>query len=136
MELKQYQQTVLETLDVYLDELRTQLSKAAKVRKLLKDDFEPEMVDFPQLAWKHLKDQGRLPKFRASVPHSGRKDGMGNDVPNICLKIPTGGGKTVLAANAVSRIMGRYLQRNYGLVLWIVPNEAIYSQTKKQLTNR
>ena len=32
--------------------------------------------------------------------------------------------------------MGRYLERNTGFVLWIVPNEAIYSQTLKHLKNR
>jgi type III restriction enzyme len=140
MELKEYQQTVLDTLDLYLDELRTQLTKADKVRKANLDETDPDLIrpvpDFPRTTWERLRIQGRLPAFRGSIPYSGRKDGMGNDVPNVCLKIPTGGGKTLLAANAVSRIMGRYLQRNYGFVLWIVPNEAIYSQTKKQLTNR
>jgi len=32
--------------------------------------------------------------------------------------------------------MGRYLGRNTGFVLWIVPNEAIYSQTRKHLIDR
>ena len=55
---------------------------------------------------------------------------------NTVLKVPTGGGKTWLAVSAVSRIMGRYLDRNTGFVLWIVPNEAIYSQTLKHLKDR
>ncbi len=33
MELKEYQQTVLDMLDLYLDELRTQLAKADKIQK-------------------------------------------------------------------------------------------------------
>ena len=32
--------------------------------------------------------------------------------------------------------MGRYLDRNTGFVLWIVPNEAIYSQTLRHLRDR
>jgi len=140
MELKDYQQSVLDTLDAYLDELRTQLSKAEKVGRANESETDQDLIrplpNFPKLAWDRMKEQGRLPKFRGAIPYSVRKDGMGNDVPNACLKIPTGGGKTLLAANVVSRIMGRFLQRNYGFVLWIVPNEAIYSQTKKQLTNR
>jgi type III restriction enzyme len=140
MELKEFQQTVLDTLDLYLDELRTQLMKADKIQEANKEETDPDLFrpvpDFPRNTWERLKIQDRLPAFRGNIPYSGRKDGIGNDVPNVCLKIPTGGGKTLLAANAVSRIMGRYLQRNYGFVLWIVPNEAIYSQTKKQLTNR
>lgn len=140
MELKCYQQSVLDTLDFYLDELRTQLSKADKVRKANKSETDPDLIrpvpDSPKLAWERLLEQDRLPKLRARTPYSGRKDGMGNSVPNTCLKIPTGGGKTFLAAYSVSHIMGRYLQRNFGFVLWIVPNEAIYSQTRKHLTNR
>ena len=41
-----------------------------------------------------------------------------------------------LAVSAISRIMGRYLDRNTGFVLWIVPNEAIYTQTIKRLKDR
>ncbi|HYN77084.1 MAG TPA: type III restriction endonuclease subunit R, partial [Lamprocystis sp. (in: g-proteobacteria)] len=43
---------------------------------------------------------------------------------------------TYLAVSALSRIFGRYLGRSTGFVLWIVPNEAIYTQTKRQLTDR
>jgi type III restriction enzyme len=140
MELKDFQQSVLDTLDAYLDELRTQQAKAEKIRKANQSETDPELArpipDFAQLAWERMKEQNRLPGFRAEIPYSGRKDGMGNDVPNVCLKIPTGGGKTLLATHSTSHIMGRYLQRNHGLILWIVPNEAIYSQTKKHLINR
>ena len=140
MELKDFQQSVLDTLDAYLDQLRTQLSKAEKIRKANEGETDPDLIrpvlDFTKLAWDHMKEQGYLPTFRDGVSYSERKDGTSNDVPNVCLKIPTCGGKTLLAAYAVSHIMGRYLQRNYGFVLWIVPNEAIYAQTKKHLTNR
>jgi type III restriction enzyme len=140
MELKEFQQSVLDTLDAHLSELRTQWSKVEKVLKFNEGETDPEsrlpMPNFPKLAWEKLKAQDRLPKFRADVPYSDRQDGMGNEVPNACLKIPTGGGKTLIASYAVSRIMGRYLQRNHGVVLWIVPNEAIYSQTRKNLVNR
>ncbi|MGA7218840.1 MAG: DEAD/DEAH box helicase family protein [Candidatus Sulfotelmatobacter sp.] len=140
MELKNFQQNVLDTLDLYLDELRTQLSKTEKIRlaneKETDLDLKRPIPPFSNVAWEKLKTQNLLPGFRSSFPYSARIDGTGNDVPNICLKIPTGGGKTLLAAYAVSRIMGKLLQRNYGFVLWVMPNEAIFSQTRKQLTNR
>jgi type III restriction enzyme len=140
MELKDYQQSVLDTLDIYLDQLRVHLARAEKVRKANEDETDPDLIrpvpDFPKSAWEQIREMGRLPGLRANIPYSSRSDGLGNGVPNICLKIPTGGGKTLLAAHAVSHIMGKLLQRNQGLVLWIVPNEAIYSQTKKQLINR
>ena len=77
-----------------------------------------------------------MPASRAAIPFSPRKDGCGRAVPNAVLKVPTGGGKTWLAVSGVSRILGRYLDRNAGFVLWIVPNEAIYSQTLKHLKDR
>jgi type III restriction enzyme len=140
MELKDFQQGVLDTLDCFLDELRGQWAKAEKLVKANQSITDPDLLhaipDFPKLAWERMKEQGRLPMFRANKPYSGRKDGIGNDVPNVCLKIPTGGGKTLLAAHSVSHVMTRYLRQNHGFILWIVPNEAIYSQTKKHLNNR
>ena len=62
---------------------------------------------------------------------SPRLSGDGLPVPNATLKVPTGGGKTYLTCAALARVFGRFMQSNTGMVLWIVPNEAIYSQTLK-----
>lgn len=83
-----------------------------------------------------MQEAKRLPKARGNVPFSPRLDGAGQNVPSVCFKIPTGGGKTLLAAAAVSQIQRQWLKRNNGFVLWIVPNESIYSQTIKALRNR
>lgn len=133
-----YQARVLDTLDAYLDELKARKAEADQIDELraLKPDLPIPAVDFTETAWANLKGAGRLPASRANVPFSPRKDGVGRAVPNVTLKVPTGGGKTWLAVNGVSRIMGRYLAKNTGFVLWIVPNEAIYSQTLKALKNR
>src|SRR5690606_27937763 len=40
------------------------------------------------------------------------------------------------ASLAIERINTEYFRRQTGLVLWIVPSEAIYSQTWRQLANR
>ncbi len=138
MELKDYQQQVLDTLDAYLDELAGQRQRAERIARLAAEtpDLGLSVPDFAAEAWRALAAQGRLPRIRADNGYSPRTDGTGRAVPSVCLKIPTGGGKTLLAASAVSRLQGRYLGRNTGFVLWIVPNEAIYTQTKKQLTNR
>ena len=80
--------------------------------------------------------EAKLPSSRSAIPFSPREDGCGRPVPNAVLKVPTGGGKTWLAVFGVSRIMGQYLDRNTGFVLWIVPNEAIYSQTLRHLKDR
>lgn len=133
-----YQARVLETLDAYLDALRTAKAKADDVAALaaLHPHLGLTAPDFAKAAWDALKAAGRLPASRAAIPFSPRHDGCGRVVPNVTLKVPTGGGKTWLAVNAVSKVTGRYLARNTGFVLWIVPNEAIYSQTLKHLKNR
>lgn len=133
-----YQQRVLDTLDAYLDELKTRKVEADQIDALRAQNpnLPIAALDFTETAWANMKAAGRLPASRAGVPFSPRKDGIGRAVPNVTLKVPTGGGKTWLAVNAVSRIIGRYLAKNTGFVLWIVPNEAIYSQTLKHLKDR
>ncbi|MCX6995737.1 MAG: DEAD/DEAH box helicase family protein, partial [Kiritimatiellaeota bacterium] len=56
------------------------------------------------------------------------------DTPYICLRLPTGGGKTFLAAQAV-KIGAKFLGREHNpLVLWLVPSDAIRQQTFETLT--
>lgn len=133
-----YQDRVLKTLDNYLDALSAARTEADQIEKLkaANPTLSIPSLDHAEKAWGAMKDAGLLPPSRAEVPFSARHDGCGRPVPNVTLKVPTGGGKTYLAVNAVSRVMGRYLSRNAGFVLWVVPNEAIYSQTLKHLRNR
>ncbi|TNE38039.1 MAG: type III restriction endonuclease subunit R [Sphingomonadales bacterium] len=133
-----YQDRVLSTLDAYLDLLKEKKVRADKVVALAAQDPDLGLAipDFAKEAWEALKAAGKLPASRAAIPFSPRMDGCERPVPNAVLKVPTGGGKTWLAVSAVSRVMGRYLDRNTGFVLWIVPNEAIYTQTLKRLKDR
>lgn len=133
-----YQDRVLNTLDAYLDVLKEwKLEADAQAETLSKRHTSRiKRIDFAEGAWLEIKEAGKLPASRAAIPFSPRLDGCGRPVPNAVLKVPTGGGKTWLAVSALSRILGRYLERNTGFVLWVVPNEAIYSQTLKHLKNR
>ena len=133
-----YQARVLKTFDEYLAFLSTHKQNADRIAALAvqQPDLEIEIPDFPAKTWDAMRAAGKLPASRKEIPFSPRHDGIGRPVPNVVLKVPTGGGKTYLAASALSRIFGRYLGLNTGFVLWIVPNEAIYTQTKKQLTDR
>ncbi|MBI2844773.1 MAG: DEAD/DEAH box helicase family protein [Armatimonadetes bacterium] len=57
-------------------------------------------------------------------------------VPYVCVKIPTGGGKTFVASHAVG-IATRELQRqDRSLVLWLVPTNTIKDQTLAALRKR
>lgn len=135
-----YQQRVLQLLDSYLQELTEQKARTDKVEQANARENDPELRrepwDFPLKTWEGLKDAGKLPASREKIPYSPRKDGTGRPVPNVVYKVPTAGGKTFLAVSSLSRIFQQYLGKRTGFVLWIVPNEAIYSQTKKQLNNR
>ena len=57
-----------------------------------------------------------------------------DDVPFVCVKIPTGGGKTLVGCKAVERIMATTLQNKMdtGIVMWFVPSDAIKTQTLKK----
>ena len=56
--------------------------------------------------------------------------------PRFCLKIPTGGGKTLLAVKTIDLVQSIYRQQQTGLVVWIVPTQQIYRQTLLRLKNR
>lgn len=133
-----YQGRVLERLDDYLAELALQKKKADGIDRLAVEqpDLGLEVPDFALKTWEAMRTAGELPESRQGIPYSPRLDGIGRAVPNVVFKVPTGGGKTFLAVASLSKIFGRYLGRNKGFVLWIVPNEAIYSQTKRQLIDR
>ncbi len=54
-------------------------------------------------------------------------------VPYICLRVPTGGGKTLIAAHAVSVITKELIRLERSVVLWLAPSRTIVQQTIKAL---
>lgn len=54
---------------------------------------------------------------------------FGEAVPCVCFRIPTGGGKTVLAARAIERIAKHYGGGDAPVVIWLAPSDTIVSQT-------
>ncbi|MEP6968722.1 MAG: DEAD/DEAH box helicase family protein, partial [Pseudomonadota bacterium] len=57
-------------------------------------------------------------------------------VPYACLRLPTGGGKTVIAAHMVGVAADALLMVDNPCVLWLVPSNAIREQTLKALQDR
>lgn len=109
MELKKYQQTSLDELGAYLAEMKKYDSeKAAGLAFMIRTD--------KQYNW---------------VTEIGQN-------PFVCIKVPTGGGKTLIASHSVGLIFKDYLsERNdKGLVMWFVPSDAIRTQTLDNLRNR
>ncbi|QYY25566.1 DEAD/DEAH box helicase family protein [Diaphorobacter sp. MNS-0] len=58
---------------------------------------------------------------------------FGDDLPCVCLRIPTGGGKTVLAAHAVPLLAREWAAVDAPVTVWLVPSDAIRQQTLKAL---
>lgn len=76
--------------------------------------------------------------FRESVAEQHRNDPYQDifpDVPCVCLRVPTGGGKTLLSAHAVA-IAGKAIKDSDSPVaLWLTPSDTIRSQTIEALAN-
>lgn len=51
------------------------------------------------------------------------------DVPCVCLRIPTGGGKTLLASHAVASMARDWLASDAPVAVWLVPSDTIRAQT-------
>ncbi|MDI6787978.1 MAG: DEAD/DEAH box helicase family protein, partial [Planctomycetota bacterium] len=121
MELKEYQKKTLKQVKAYLEALNTYKAKKDDVLKITDVSF-----DFPQVAWKKT----------VGTEYHSKKNGLGEELPDFYLKIPTGGGKTLLACHTIDLINRIYLKKQTGIVLWIVPSLTIYHQTLKHLKNR
>lgn len=55
--------------------------------------------------------------------------------PYVCLRIPTGGGKTVMGAHIIQAAGDTYLERTYPLVIWMVPTTQVKTQTLDAFKN-
>ena len=75
-----------------------------------------------EAAWAHAMAREGV----SGVPY--RTDELG-DAPVLCLRIPTGGGKTLLASHAIVRMASTWAHRSHPVALWLVPSDAIRSQT-------
>ena len=106
MELKTYQKKVIADLTRYLELLNETKSDAAAFR----------------LFWQEK-----------SAPTLGLYQNVIPGVPNLCFKVPTGGGKTFIACNAVRPIFDALPATKTKAVVWLVPSDAILTQTAKAL---
>ena len=134
MELKEYQEAALEAFSRWREALATaQAQSHAAVAALQQAGpdipIPDDLRNYPKTAWEQLAQSGGV----AARPggYVSRTDDAGRPIPHVCFKVPTGGGKTLLAAAALER-----LNRQTGLTLWITPTRAIYEQTKAALKSK
>jgi len=102
---KEYQETALGALKTFLESAR---------------------VHGAQAAFEHVTEEaGQKRTYKALPPLP--------EVPYICLRIPTGGGKTYMAARSAAIAADTYLEQEYPLILWLVPTNVIRTQTLETL---
>jgi len=56
--------------------------------------------------------------------------------PYVCLRVPTGGGKTLIATKSLRILTNEYLEKDYHLVFWLAPSDKIVTQTLDALKDK
>ena len=72
--------------------------------------------------------------YGTGIPYREVKELPG--LPYVCLRIPTGGGKTLVACHAIGVAANDLLHADNPVVLWLVPSNAIKEQTINALKDR
>lgn len=76
---------------------------------------------------------GAKPAFVIQTERPYRSVPQLPELPYVCLRIPTGGGKTIMAAHTVGIAARRWVQHDRVVCLWLVPSNAIREQTLRRL---
>lgn len=114
-ELKSYQLDCLNVLETFLRDARDSGAKEAFNRSTTR----------PMDAFKRQVQYAVIPSWPESEAF-----------PYVCLRVPTGGGKTIIGAYSVGLACRAYLQAERATVLWLAPSNTIVEQTLKAFRNR
>lgn len=115
--LKTYQREALDAYHRFLDAYRTAGEATPGTRHASRDAFEA----------------CTLTGFGFRVPYHAPPALAQADVPVACLRIPTGGGKTLIGGHAIARVKRALLPTDHSLTIWLVPTDAIRMQTLRAL---
>lgn len=114
MELKPYQQQVITDLSIFLEYIQ----ETKDVKEAFYDFWakHPKTPLFPFVGT-------AIEPYKNNIPR----------VPHICVKVPTAGGKTFIACNAIKTIYDSFPLEKPKAVIWLVPSITILDQTIKNL---
>lgn len=111
MQLKDYQTAALEALREFLETSRE--------------------TQQPQQAFDQVIQSLQLGRYQSSYRPLKEME----HIPYACIRIPTGGGKTILGAHTVKLASNSYLERDFPVALWLVPSNTIRQQTLEAVKN-
>lgn len=114
MELKSYQQEVINDLDQYLDKI----SEVGKYDDAFNQFWEDKVGRYDPANKKGMQ------------PYKN----VLNNSPHVCIKVPTAGGKTFIGLNALDSIFKHYNSQARA-VIWLVPWSNLLEQTYKSLSD-
>jgi len=115
MELKSYQQKVIENIEEYLTYVQREKHLANAFNKYWEDKIGP---------YNPLDGTGMQP-YKNNIPNAA----------HVCVKVPTAGGKTFIAVNALHSIFSAYDSNKPKVVIWLVPWSNLLQQTVSALSN-
>jgi len=110
IQLKDYQQRVLKSLRTFLKRTAQSRHPADAFREVTETVYGEPLTYIPATA-----------------------AGLPSEMPYVCLRVPTGGGKTLLACHAVGISQTELLRAEHSVVLWLVPSNTILEQTADAL---
>ncbi|MGM9819046.1 MAG: DEAD/DEAH box helicase [Paludibacteraceae bacterium] len=116
MELKQYQQDTLNDLAAYMRQLTTDNN----LRSAYANFWKQKGIDLANLSQNRF-----LHAYDNSIA----------GVPRVMFKVPTAGGKTFIACNALRVIFDHLPNDRPRVVAWFVPSDSILKQTYQNLKN-
>lgn len=115
MELKSYQQEVINDLSGFIE----QLEKTEQLNVAFSRFWESKGISLQTLEDNYLK------------PYDNSIKG----VPRVTVKVPTAGGKTFIACNAMKPIFDSFPPDKPKVAVWFVPSDTILKQTFKNLND-
>jgi type III restriction enzyme len=115
MELKTYQHKVIEDLASYLEYVQEHKNTHLAFSKYWEDKIGP---------YNPLTGEGMEP-YKNNIPNAA----------HVCIKVPTAGGKTFIACNALHTVFNAYGSELPKAVVWLVPWSNLLDQTVEALSN-
>ena len=115
MEMKSYQQEVINDLSGFIEELE----KTQQLNFAFSQFWESKGISLQTLEDNYLK------------PYDNSIKG----VPRVTVKVPTAGGKTFIACNALKPIFDSFPSGKTKVVVWFVPSDTILKQTYNRLND-